>query len=124
MPAPSKFVCTGPTLRAMPVLTLSHVHKAFGPQIVLDDVSLTVRRGARLGLIGRNGEGKSTLLKLIAGQVEADAGELTLRSGDPADAEGSESSLEFAYVVRSAKGPEQQRGTERVIGLGGRVLHI
>ncbi len=81
MPAPSKFVCTGPTLRAMPVLTLSHVHKAFGPQIVLDDVSLTVRRGARLGLIGRNGEGKSTLLKLMAGQVEADAGELTLRSG-------------------------------------------
>lgn len=65
----------------MPVLTLSHIHKAFGPQIIFDDVSLTVMRGARVGLIGRNGEGKSTLLKLMAGLVEADAGELTLRSG-------------------------------------------
>jgi ABC transport system ATP-binding/permease protein len=81
MAAPSKFVCTGPTLRTMPVLTLNHIHKAFGPQVVLDDVSLTVMRGARIGLIGRNGEGKSTLLKLMAGLVEADGGELTLRSG-------------------------------------------
>jgi ABC transport system ATP-binding/permease protein len=65
----------------MPVLTLNHIHKAFGLQVVLDDVSLTVMRGARIGLIGRNGEGKSTLLKLMAGLVEADSGELTLRSG-------------------------------------------
>jgi len=65
----------------MPVLTLNHIHKAFGPQVVFDDVSLTVMRGARIGLIGRNGEGKSTLLKLMAGQVEADSGEMTLRSG-------------------------------------------
>jgi ABC transport system ATP-binding/permease protein len=65
----------------MPVLTLNHIHKAFGPQVVLDDVSLTVMRGARIGLIGRNGEGKSTLLKLMAGLTEADIGDMTLRSG-------------------------------------------
>ena len=65
----------------MPVLTLSHIHKAFGPQVILDDVSLTVMRSARIGLIGRNGEGKSTLLKLISGLIEADTGSLTLRNG-------------------------------------------
>jgi len=62
-------------------MTLNHLNKAFGPQVVLDDVSLTVGRGVRIGLIGRNGEGKSTLLKIMAGQVEADSGEVTLRSG-------------------------------------------
>jgi len=65
----------------MPILTLNHIHKAFGPQVLLDDVSLTVKRGARIGLIGRNGEGKSTLLKIIAGLYQADDGEITLRRG-------------------------------------------
>lgn len=65
----------------MPILTLKHLHKAFGPQVLLDDVSLNIARGARIGLIGRNGEGKSTLLKIMAGLVEADAGEISLRRG-------------------------------------------
>ncbi len=65
----------------MPAISLRDVHKAYGPQVLLDGVSLTIRRGARIGLIGRNGEGKSTLLKIIAGRVEADAGEITRRSG-------------------------------------------
>ncbi|MDQ7011058.1 MAG: ATP-binding cassette domain-containing protein [Mariprofundaceae bacterium] len=62
-------------------MTLNHLSKAFGPQVLLDDVSLTIHRGARIGLIGRNGEGKSTLLKIMAGLVEADAGDVTLRKG-------------------------------------------
>jgi len=65
----------------MPVMTLNHLSKAFGPQVLLDDVSLTIHRGVRIGLIGRNGEGKSTLLKIMAGLVEADAGDVTLRRG-------------------------------------------
>jgi len=63
----------------MPVMTLNHLDKAFGPQVLLDDVSLSIGRGVRIGLIGRNGEGKSTLLKIMAGIVESDAGEVTLR---------------------------------------------
>ncbi|HXH71189.1 MAG TPA: ATP-binding cassette domain-containing protein, partial [Mariprofundaceae bacterium] len=63
----------------MPIMTLNHVSKAFGPQVLLDDVSLSVGRGIRVGLIGRNGEGKSTLLKIMAGLVEPDSGEVTLR---------------------------------------------
>jgi len=60
-------------------MTLNHLDKAFGPQVLLDDVSLSIGRGVRIGLIGRNGEGKSTLLKIMAGIVESDAGEVTLR---------------------------------------------
>jgi len=63
----------------MPVMTLNHLDKAFGPQVLLDNVSLSIGRGVRIGLIGRNGEGKSTLLKIMAGIVESDAGEVTLR---------------------------------------------
>jgi ATP-binding cassette subfamily F protein uup len=65
----------------MPLLTLHHIHKAYGPQILLDNVSLTVRHGSRIGLIGRNGTGKSTLLKLMAKIIDPDEGELTMRNG-------------------------------------------
>jgi len=65
----------------MPVMTLSHLSKAFGPQVLLDDISFSLGRGVRLGLIGRNGEGKSTLLKIMAGLVDADEGQVTLRGG-------------------------------------------
>jgi len=63
----------------MPVMTLNHIDKAFGPQVLLDGVCLNIGRGVRIGLIGRNGEGKSTLLKIMADEVESDAGEVTLR---------------------------------------------
>ena len=65
----------------MPVMTLNNIDKAFGPQVLLDGVSLSIGRGVRIGLIGRNGEGKSTLLKIMSGEVECDAGQVTLRSG-------------------------------------------
>ncbi|MFQ5582737.1 MAG: ATP-binding cassette domain-containing protein, partial [Mariprofundaceae bacterium] len=62
-------------------MTLNHLDKAFGPQVLLDDISLTINRGVRIGLIGRNGEGKSTLLKIMAALMEADSGDITLRKG-------------------------------------------
>ena len=65
----------------MPIMTLNHLDKAFGPQVVLDNVSLSIGRGVRIGLIGRNGEGKSTLLKIMAGIVETDSGDVTMRTG-------------------------------------------
>ncbi|MDX8395351.1 MAG: ATP-binding cassette domain-containing protein, partial [Mariprofundaceae bacterium] len=63
----------------MPILTLHQIDKAFGSQVLLEDVTLSIGRQARIGLIGRNGEGKSTLLRIIAGQMEADSGDVTLR---------------------------------------------
>jgi sulfate-transporting ATPase len=53
------------------VFSLSHVRKAYGPKVVLDDINLAFLRGARIGVIGHNGSGKSTLLRVLAG-VETD----------------------------------------------------
>jgi len=58
------------------VLTLEGVSKSYGPKRVLSGVSLTLRRGERLAIIGPNGLGKSTLLKIATGRLEADAGKV------------------------------------------------
>ncbi|MHC4840176.1 MAG: ribosomal protection-like ABC-F family protein [Planctomycetota bacterium] len=60
----------------MALVTLSGVHKHFGGPVLLKDVSLAIDRGHKIGLIGQNGTGKSTLLKLILGQLEPNDGEL------------------------------------------------
>ncbi|MGQ9425157.1 ATP-binding cassette domain-containing protein [Gilvimarinus sp. F26214L] len=65
----------------MPLYRLTDVQLAFGPQILLDKVQLAVRAGERFGLLGRNGAGKSTFLKLLAGEVHADDGEVWRRPG-------------------------------------------
>jgi ATPase subunit of ABC transporter with duplicated ATPase domains len=56
------------------VLEIAHVSKAYGPKQVLKDVSIVVRRGEGVAIIGPNGLGKSTLLKIVTGNLEADAG--------------------------------------------------
>jgi ATPase subunit of ABC transporter with duplicated ATPase domains len=56
------------------VLEASGLTKSYGAQRVLTDVSLTVRRGERVAILGPNGLGKSTLLKIVMDKVEADAG--------------------------------------------------
>ncbi|MDE2976609.1 MAG: ABC-F family ATP-binding cassette domain-containing protein [Acidobacteriota bacterium] len=58
------------------VLTLEGISKSYGDNQVLDDVSLEVGRGERVAVIGPNGIGKSTLLKIALGEVRADAGEV------------------------------------------------
>jgi ATP-binding cassette subfamily F protein uup len=65
----------------MPFVRLSAVSIAFGVQPVLDHADFQLDPGERVGLIGRNGEGKSTLLKAIAGQVPTDSGELWIQPG-------------------------------------------
>ena len=55
-------------------MTLDHVSVAFGHLPLLDDVSLAIEAGERIAVLGRNGEGKSTLLKVIAGELPPDAG--------------------------------------------------
>ena len=57
-------------------LTIDGVAKAFGDNQVLNDVSLVIRRGEHLAIIGPNGIGKSTLLKIAMGELEADGGEV------------------------------------------------
>ena len=63
------------------LLSLKDVSLAFGGPQVLDRVSLSIGRGLRAALTGRNGEGKSTLMKVIAGRLEPDGGEIVRAPG-------------------------------------------
>ncbi|MEO1077376.1 MAG: ATP-binding cassette domain-containing protein, partial [Bacteroidota bacterium] len=65
----------------MPVLTLHDVSLSLGGPRLLDSTGLVLDDGERVCLVGRNGTGKSTLLRMIAGQVAPDEGEVRLRSG-------------------------------------------
>ncbi len=58
------------------VLTLEGISKSYGKNNVLEDVSLEIGRGERVAVIGPNGIGKSTLLKIAIGKVDADRGEI------------------------------------------------
>jgi ATP-binding cassette subfamily F protein uup len=63
------------------ILSAQDVSKRFGAQAVLDGISLTVHEGDRIGLIGSNGTGKSTLLHILAGVDNPDAGDVIRRQG-------------------------------------------
>ena len=65
----------------MALLTLRDIHLSYGAPPLLDGVSLSIEPGERLCLIGRNGEGKSTLLRVIAGELAPDDGQRQLRDG-------------------------------------------
>ncbi|MBF6619790.1 MAG: ABC-F family ATP-binding cassette domain-containing protein [Patulibacter sp.] len=63
------------------LVNLKSVSKGFASRTVLDDITLGINAGDRVGIVGRNGDGKSTLLRLIAGQEEPDAGAVTRVGG-------------------------------------------
>ncbi len=62
-------------------INATNIHKVYGAVTVLADVSFTLEQGVKVGLVGGNGTGKSTLLRIIAGQVEPDGGKVTFRKG-------------------------------------------
>ena len=69
----------------MAIVTLSDIHVAFGQEVVLDELNLQLHPGEKVGMVGVNGSGKSTILKLIVGQIQPDMGKVvrqkTLRIG-------------------------------------------
>src|SRR5262249_57300849 len=60
------------------MLTIERLTYRIGGRVLLENANLALPAGHHAGLIGRNGTGKSTLLKLIAGELHADSGEITL----------------------------------------------
>lgn len=62
-------------------LKVEHIRKSYGTMTVLEDVSFSLGKGQKVGLVGNNGIGKTTLLKILAGVVEPDGGVLSLRRG-------------------------------------------
>ncbi len=65
----------------MPLISLQAITLSYGLPPLLDGVDLSIERGERICLIGRNGTGKSTLLKVITGEVQADGGERRVPQG-------------------------------------------
>ena len=86
------------------LLSLKNVSLAFGGPAVLDNVSLSINRGMRAALTGRNGEGKSTLMKVIAGMLEEDSGEIVRANG-----------LKTVYVSQNVQ------SDDTLIGSGGEI---
>ncbi|MBT3854404.1 MAG: ATP-binding cassette domain-containing protein [Thiotrichales bacterium] len=64
----------------MPLVTLDNISLRFSEKVILDEINATIHKGDKIGLIGRNGEGKSTFLKLLAGIVIADDGVLKIKN--------------------------------------------
>ena len=65
----------------MPLLRFDDIGLEFGDQLILRDAEFSIDKGERICLIGRNGAGKSTTLKLITGELEPDRGEIVRQSG-------------------------------------------
>ena len=62
----------------MNLLTMEHVSKAYTDRVLLDDVGFGINKNEKIGVIGVNGMGKSTLLKIVAGIEESDAGTISM----------------------------------------------
>ena len=65
----------------MPILSVQNILLRFGGPPLLDNVSFDIEAGDRICLVGRNGEGKSTLLKVLTGEMETNSGEIVKKSG-------------------------------------------
>ena len=65
----------------MPLLTLKDIHLAYGPQVLLEKEAMTIESGDIVGLLGRNGVGKTSLLKILIGENKPDSGERWVSPG-------------------------------------------
>jgi ATP-binding cassette subfamily F protein uup len=74
-----EFMSSTPNVSAL--LSVSELRLAFGLQAVLDGATLSVLPGEKVGLVGRNGCGKTSLFRILAGETQADSGEISLRRG-------------------------------------------
>ena len=91
------------------LLSLHDVTLAFGGDSVLEGVSLNIESGMRACVTGRNGEGKSTLLKVIAGRIEPDRGEIIRAPG-----------LKVAFLEQEV--PSDRPGTVREIAVSEKLI--
>ncbi|MCE3252329.1 MAG: ATP-binding cassette protein [Cellvibrio sp.] len=93
----------------MSLIKIEKAGLSYGLQVLLDDVDLTIERGQRLCLIGRNGTGKSSLLKVLDGEVDLDKGDVIRQTGIriarlEQDLPEADDRLVFDAVAAGAKG--------------------
>jgi len=95
------------------VIELDDVSKSFGDHLLIDSLSLSVPKGAVVGVIGGNGAGKSTLFRMIAGSEQPDAGTVTLGE-----------TVELAFVEQSRAALDDGKTVWEAISNGQDVLRI
>ena len=79
----------------MNILNIEHVSKVFGEKTIFEDVSFGIQEGDKIGIIGINGTGKTTLLRMIAGVEEPDSGQIIKQNG-----------IRLAYLSQHPSFPE------------------
>src|SRR5579864_9304868 len=98
----------------MPIVRLDKVSLSFGRKPLLDHADLQIRKGERVCLLGRNGEGKSSLLQLITRHIVPDGGEVWVRPGARVASLAQEvspaSDVLVRDVVRSGCAPDAPSG--------------
>lgn len=80
----------------MNILNLEHISKIYGDKVIFDDISYGVQEGEKIGIIGINGTGKTTLLRIIAGLEEPDEGQVITQNG-----------LRIAYLPQHPQFPDK-----------------
>lgn len=89
----------------MNILNIEHISKIFGGRVIFDDVSCGIHEGEKIGIIGVNGTGKTTFLRVIAGLEEPDAGQVIMQNG-----------LRIAYLPQNPPFPEEETVLSYVMG--------
>lgn len=79
----------------MSILNIEHISKIFGEKVIFDDASFGIEEADKIGIIGKNGTGKSTLLKIVAGVEEPDEGQIITQNG-----------LKIAYLPQNPEFPK------------------
>src|SRR5258706_962061 len=96
----------------MPVISLSNIEKTFGQRVLFDHLNFSMEKGERVGFIGANGAGKTSLFKLLTGELTADSGDVSVARSvklgvlsqdpifDPTNTVIDEAELAFAELHR------------------------
>lgn len=97
----------------MNILNIEHVNKIFSEKKIFDDVSYGIHEGDKIGIIGINGTGKTTLLKIIAGLEETDEGQVIKQNGLritylPQNPEFPKGSTVLSYVIQVTQNKEYE----------------
>ena len=80
----------------MNIINIEHIHKIFGEKIIFEDASFGIHEGNKIGIVGINGTGKTSLLRMIAGIEEPDQGQIIRQNG-----------LRIAYLPQNPEFPSQ-----------------
>ena len=95
------------------VIELENVSKGYGDRLLIDNLSLSIPKGAVVGIVGGNGAGKSTLFRMIAGTEQPDSGKVTL--GD---------TVKVAYVEQSRENLDDKKTVWEAVSDGQDILRI